>query len=171
MQKKSVKYVNSLFMKRSFQQCIDKGFLYNTHFLSFCPFFSVTCRRSTKVFLPHGMGSVGIFAVCLRSRLPPWYFNLTCEVCTIFIMLVLASLALNKSCVATRLMTGSCFAWWGENVFLNFMCLFRTLFFFRRWYYQHWTQCKPPTRPPKMLRTLEGEKSATSTPRSLPPLL
>lgn len=33
-------------------------------------------------------------------------FILTCEVCTIFIMLVLASLALNKSCVATRLMAG-----------------------------------------------------------------
>lgn len=52
----------------SFPQCIDKGFLYNVHSLSFYPFFSVTRKISTTFFLPHGMGFVGIFAVCLRSR-------------------------------------------------------------------------------------------------------
>lgn len=94
---------NHHFMKMfvSFEQCIAKGFLYNIHFLTFYPFFSVTRNLSASIFLPHGMGFVDIFAVCLRSRVATWYFNLTCEVCTIFIMLVLASLALNKSCVAT----------------------------------------------------------------------
>ncbi len=105
---KSAVYVN---VTVSFQQCTDKGFLYNIHFLSFHPFFSVTGKLSTTVSLPHGMGFVGIFAVCLRSRVATWYFNLTCEVCTIFIMLVLASLALNKSCVATLLTTCSVLNW------------------------------------------------------------
>ena len=72
MQKKSIwTFVKSSVYENvtvSFQQCIDKGFLYNIHFLSFYPFFCVTRKLSTTVFLPHGMGFVDIFAVCLRSR-------------------------------------------------------------------------------------------------------
>lgn len=83
-----------------------KGFLYNTHFLSFAPFFSLLSADVADVFTTwHEVLLVFLLYVQSHELLRN-IFILTCEVCKIFIMLVLASLALNKSCVATRLMAG-----------------------------------------------------------------
>lgn len=83
---------------------MKRGFLYNTHFLSFAPFFLCYFADAADVFTTwHEVLLVFLLYVQSHELLRN-IFILTCEVCTIFIMLVLASLALNKSCVATRLM-------------------------------------------------------------------
>lgn len=52
-----------------FQRCIDEGFLYNIHFLSFYPFFSVLLATFQQQFSDHmAWVFVDILPVCLRSR-------------------------------------------------------------------------------------------------------
>lgn len=95
---------------RSSHFCINRGFYTTLIFSTFTPFSVFTRRHLTTVFLPHGMGLVSIFCcICLRSQVAKWNVNLTCEVCTIFIMLVLASLAQNKTCVANCLRSAGVF--------------------------------------------------------------
>lgn len=96
-------------------------------------FFCATRYLSTAVFWSHGMGFCWYFTCMFKvTRYATWYFKLTCEVCTIFIMLVLASLALNKSCVATLITTPS-FFWIGSwylglhALILSHSCLFEFL--------------------------------------------
>lgn len=84
-------------------------FLYNTHFLYFVHFFPLLFADVADVFTTwHEV--LLVFLLYVQShQLLRNIFILTCEVCTIFIMLVFASLALNKSCVATGLTAGLLF--------------------------------------------------------------
>lgn len=83
-----------------------RGFFlfYSKLIFSSLPFFSLLFADVADVFTTwHEVLLVFLLYVhqLLRN-----IFILTCEVCTIFIMLMFASLALNKSCVATGLTAG-----------------------------------------------------------------
>lgn len=100
MQKKSIWICEIIPSEFPFCSASIRGFYTTLIFSPFAP-FSLWLASVRQTFSYHmAWVFVCTFAVCLRSRVAPWCFNLTCELCTIFIMLVLASLALNKSCVA-----------------------------------------------------------------------
>lgn len=82
-------------------------FKYTTLIFSPCPFFFPLLFANVADVFTTWHEVLLVFLLYVKShQLLRNIFILTCEVCTIFIMLVFASLALNKFCVATGLTVG-----------------------------------------------------------------